>query len=300
MIHTYVLKTRCYGLEGHANVFQAELYAIKQAVDLIAQTKATHRNDDEFNNIRILSDSQAALMSIDKIDTDSKLVQDVKEALNKLGSEMTVELAWIKAHVNHKGNELADRLAKTGTKMVNKATMEPGRAMINAQITKHIYDRWNERWVNNSGHRQTKVFLPNVYNRGTAKNARLLSRQDTGILVRNITGHAFLGRHNDIVEIGYYAKPNDALDQSDYEEHLGTEPDPLAEVDLDTPNYAVACRLCKTHRSIETPFHLLSECNATWRERRDHLQTYNNINAHYTSWKPTQLVGFYKALSLEN
>ena len=239
-------------------------------------------------------------MSLDKIDTDSKLVQDVKLALNELGSEMDVELAWIKAHVNYKGNELADRLAKTGTKLINKSRIDPGRATINSQISNHMYDKWNERWVNSSGHRQTKLFLPNVYNRGNAKKARLLSRQDTGILVRNITGHAFLRRHNDIVENGYYAKPTENMDISATEEYTRPEPDPLTDVDLDSPGYAVACRLCRMHGSTETPFHLLSVCNATWRERRDHLHTYNSINAPYTTWRPKQLVGFYKALNLEN
>ena len=65
---------------------------------------------------------------------------------------LDVELAWIKAHVNYKGNELADRLAKTGTKLANKAQIEPGRATINSQISKHMYlkgklfDINSDRW----------------------------------------------------------------------------------------------------------------------------------------------------------
>ena len=36
MMHTHVMKTRCHGIMDHGTVYQAELYAIQQACDLIA------------------------------------------------------------------------------------------------------------------------------------------------------------------------------------------------------------------------------------------------------------------------
>ena len=93
MIHTHILKTRCFGLEKHATVFQAELHAIKQATRVIEASIPDKDTDREFGKIRILSDSQAALMSLDRIDTDSQLVKEVKEALNLLGNTLSVELA---------------------------------------------------------------------------------------------------------------------------------------------------------------------------------------------------------------
>ena len=296
MIHTHVLRTRCYGLAEHANVFQAELYAIKKAIGVMKTTKEEHNEDADFRTVRILSDSQAALMSLENIDTESQLVREVKEELNNLGRQITVELAWIKAHVNYKGNEIADKLAKTGTKLPTKACIAPGRATINAQVTKHMYELWNERWLQTEGHRQTKMFIPNVYRRGNAKKARLLSRKDTGTLVRNITGHAFLRRHNEIIENGYVAAQN----AEDTPHPPVPTPAPFTEVDLESPNYARNCRLCRDHYSIETPFHLLGECNALWGPRRDHFRTYHNISAPFTDWEPSQLVGFYNEVNLEN
>ena len=115
-------------------------------------------------------------------------MEETKIALNELAKHVEVELGWIKAHVNYKGNEMADTLAKTGTKLCNKAAVGPSRAHINSQITSHIYKEWDDRWSNTTGLRQTKLFIPNVRNRGRGKKARNLNRHDLGTLIRNLTG----------------------------------------------------------------------------------------------------------------
>ena len=166
-----------------------------------------------------------------------------------------------------------------------------------------MYEIWNDRWTNTPGHRQTKLFLPTVHNRGLGKKARELSRNDTGILVRNITGHAFLRRHNNIIENGYVATYPNEVNQT-LLDHIADNsntptPDDLAEIDLTSESYATACRLCRQHGSVETPFHLL-QCNALWRERRDHFKTYDAITAPFTNWKPQQLVDFFKQVKLED
>ena len=127
-----------------------------------------------------------------------------------------------------------------------------------------------------------------------------------GILVRNVTGHAFLRRHNNIIENGYSAQISDTINstfiahitEGNTEEALPNIA-PWVEADLDQPGYETACRACRQVNSVETPFHLLS-CDALWRERRDHLYTYLNIDAPYTTWKPQQVVDFYKHVNLEN
>ena len=145
MIHTHILNTRCYGIIDHGTVFQAELFAIMQACDLIKGLKIAHGNDRDFDKVRILSDSQSALQALRNIDTESRLVKDTKLSLNELSKHIDVELGWIKAHVNHKGNEMADTLAKTGTKLKNKVEIGPSRAHINSETTKPMYNTWNER-----------------------------------------------------------------------------------------------------------------------------------------------------------
>ena len=59
-------------------------------------------------------DSQAALLTIDKPTVNSYTVERCIAQLNKLGKKMSVTLKWVKAHVGHIRNEVADELAKAG------------------------------------------------------------------------------------------------------------------------------------------------------------------------------------------
>jgi hypothetical protein len=45
----------------------------------------------------------------------SKTVLDWRKALNALGEVNDVTISWIKSHVEHPGNDLADKQAKAGT-----------------------------------------------------------------------------------------------------------------------------------------------------------------------------------------
>ena len=75
--------------------------------------------------------------------------------------------------------------------------------------------------------------------------------------------------------------------------------DPLNEADLTKPENARACRRCRDATSLETPYHLYTECPAVWGSRRDHLQTYQ-INVQHPFWRPQAFVDFFKSLHLEN
>ena len=98
-------------LPDKATVFQAELYAIFLAGRYI-QTK----QNEQYKYIKIYSDSQAAILALDKNEIYSQLVLDTIQVWELITNRNTqVTLSWIKAHVGgHEGNELADTQAKLG------------------------------------------------------------------------------------------------------------------------------------------------------------------------------------------
>ena len=60
----------------------------------------------------IHTDSQAALLSLNKHKIENSLTKKAIEELNLLGQTRYIQIRWIKAHVGTHGNEMADNQAK--------------------------------------------------------------------------------------------------------------------------------------------------------------------------------------------
>ena len=301
-----IVRTRSLGLPTYGTVYQAELYAIKQACGLIKST-LTKKPElrGKHNVIRILSDSQAALQALSNIDTTSQLVKETKLELNKLGKEITIDMAWIKAHVNHKGNEMADQIAKTGTKLNPTEEIRPSKCYIKSIANKHMYEEWNNTWTQTKGHRQSKLFMPNVYQRGRANKTRNLSREDLSVLVRYITGHAFLRRHNHIIAMKTLRSNLNLSDDVEYESNTTQDESQkethhyLDEMDITNEKQGLVCRKCRLPYTEETPHHIIVKCDAIWRQRWAHLKTPIIDDEIYENWEPEQLALFLKTMNLE-
>ena len=69
-----------------------------------------------LKSIFVLVDSQAAIKSLIKCTVTSVTVLSCIQILNQLGKQNHVSIAWIPAHVGVHGNEVADYLAKLGSK----------------------------------------------------------------------------------------------------------------------------------------------------------------------------------------
>ena len=87
------------------------------------------------------------------------------------------------------------------------------------------------------------------------------SREIISQLVRFLTGHAFLKRHNAVVFHGISPPPRD-----------------------------ISCRLCEDLYSEETPHHIITECEAL------HFWRLENLGAHileeYPQWKSSDLIKY--------
>ncbi len=95
-------------LKDENSVFQAEVRAVQKAAEYLI---------DQVNlgdNVVFRIDSQSAIAALTKTETNDPLLMECMISLNKLGTKANTTLAWIKAHVGHYGNELADTEAKLG------------------------------------------------------------------------------------------------------------------------------------------------------------------------------------------
>ena len=90
-------------LGKHATVFQAEVYAILACAQEI---EAQHRPE---KYVSICSDSQVALKAIQAAKTTSPLVRQCQQMLNDVSARHAV------GHAGIRGNEIADRLARSGS-----------------------------------------------------------------------------------------------------------------------------------------------------------------------------------------
>jgi ribonuclease HI len=91
-----------------STVFSAEVIAILRCAELLLTKNLTRRR------IHICSDSRVAIAALAKTTTESSLVWECMQVLEKLSKSNKVTLMWIPEHQGIPDNEEADRLAKEG------------------------------------------------------------------------------------------------------------------------------------------------------------------------------------------
>ena len=148
-----------------------------------------------------------------------------RQALNAV-AEITssTRLEWVKAQIGIEGNEEADKAAKEGadTPDTTYVTHIPWSTK-KAKIRDHCDAMWGKKWDSIEGHIQSKHFLHHP-DSNKAKGILRLSRGYLTTMVRTITGHNFLGKHQNKIN----------------------------------PEISKACRFCEQEE--ETFHHLLTEC----------------------------------------
>ena len=176
-------------LGGIATVFQAEVMAILG----VARELINSSNQ----KIVIRSDSQAAILAIQSEYIQSSIVEECVKTLNRLGEQNGVFLQWIKAHVGHAGNEVANQNAKTGSEVMVSGP-EPflpvPQSYIDSIISKKIQNKWSNRWKDIKTCRQTKKWFVTISSK-IQDFLRKGSRIEIGRIVQFITGHCNLRKH---------------------------------------------------------------------------------------------------------
>ena len=186
-------------LGTQTTVFQAEVFAIGDAANFLLEKRRISPQEYPTIPTIILSDSQAAIRALDSPDITSKVVLEATSNLDGLAQETSVEIRWIKAHVGHVGNELADRAAKAATEL-EMAGPGPFLPVPIIQRKKDIYHamekEWLDRWNARSDCRQSKMHwaAPDRY----ASVALLhLTREEIGATIQILSGHNFFNYHRE-------------------------------------------------------------------------------------------------------
>ena len=249
-------------------VFQCEIWAIEMAANWLLQ-----RNP---NNCKILIfvDSQAALKAVEAIMSDKITVNRARESLKKLTYLNDVTLKWVKAHRVDAdpaaiANELADAAARQATTIEPTNSITAPMALSGAKhlIKAKIWQEWKKEWEWYPEARQAHYLLEGPSQK--FNQIYKLGRESISLLIQYVTGHAFLGRHDQIVELGN-------------KEGDGTE--------------AAACRFCK--EADETPHHLLTECEPLALRRHDWFAN-QALPKYFYKWKLHEVLGYMELSDLD-
>lgn len=147
--------------------------------------------------------------------------QRVKLELQGMGN---VKFKWIKAHVGHWGNESADEATKKACQLSPNVQLERAVCTIKKEVNTLINNEWNSKWESLSWEWQSKLFCKGPLDIRIGELERL-GRYRMGTLIRFLSGHAFMNRHNYIMGLAESGK----------------------------------CRLCDTMEE-ETPEHIITRC----------------------------------------
>ena len=196
------------------------------------------------------------------VHSDKITVKRARLALKCLGLYNKVTLIYQRAHrkgVNaaSQGNELPDAAAREATKIVVESSISAPMALSTAKslIKSKIWAEWRREWDWYGEARQAHYFLDgpsSKFNHIYKYNRTSMSR-----LVQYITGHAFLRRHNKIVEHG----TKDHNDPKD-------------------------CRLCG--KDEETPHHLITKCEVLALHRFS-LFGKQELDMYFHNWRVPQM-----------
>ena len=174
-----------------ASVFQAEICAIDQCARHLTNVGVGAQS------ITIYSDSQSAINALSATTINTKTVRDCHHSLQTLAVSNDVRIVWTPGHSDILGNELADKLAKSGSlpndhnrtvrlPVSNSSIMKEVKTWLTQQHLKH--------WESCTSYRQARQAMPTPCNK-VANYLISLHRNDLREMCMAITGHGFFQRH---------------------------------------------------------------------------------------------------------
>lgn len=178
-----------YKLPNHLSVYTSELVAITMALQWILENKP--------NRVAILSDSLSGIISIQNSKSESRpdLLQEIISLTDKIQKQKTdLTLAWVPAHVNIRGNEIADQAAKSSLRKYEQDIDVPlSQNEIYTLINTQINNQWKEEWDKESRGRWHYKILNGTITK--LNSFQLLNNQDDKNISRLRLGKTGLKAH---------------------------------------------------------------------------------------------------------
>lgn len=189
-------------IEGQVNVgagIYCKLFSIYKAVgkfktaydgEIEAIYVALHQltcHLEKFDNVVILSDSQAAIQSIASLENTSTEISNCKTIIQNLqNANKTVVLQWIPGHCQIFGNDQADALAKKATSILQTQKEYTSYTSVKRYIRKVYNDHHVKQLTNRTSQKQWNTSLLDLPD---------WPRRNSVALFRLHTGHDCLAKH---------------------------------------------------------------------------------------------------------
>jgi ribonuclease HI len=103
-----------WAARGKEAQFPLGKYATAEVFAILACAHYIQNQGTPEKRVSICSDGLAALKALGAVRTTSPLVRQCQEALNDISARHAVGLYWVPGHARVRGNETADRLARSG------------------------------------------------------------------------------------------------------------------------------------------------------------------------------------------
>ncbi|XP_073811046.1 uncharacterized protein [Musca autumnalis] len=152
-----------YKLSENCSVFQAEIFAVTKAAELIKNMEG-----DIAGPVTIYVDSQAALKSLRSHSIKSAAALHCRKALEALRSIVT--LCWVPGHCDIEGNEKADEMARRGSESNDiefDNSIKPPLCHFMRLLEQAYREKAGQIWNNEPGCKVSKAIWPNLSKRKT-------------------------------------------------------------------------------------------------------------------------------------